>query len=178
MSPTRAAAGLILALSLVVIASCSEASSTDVTITAGDSSEQTTSSTSTSSTLAGDAPYVHPGSGELSARQIDMLEVLAGYGAAWKAKDGDLLATYMTEDAVVEYDEQDATYAVADGSLQTRVANGPYDTMRTFEPKMIYDNRIIHTGTVDAVGVRWVAVIRFTRSGEVLIDKETIFYGP
>ena len=177
MSPTRAAAGLILALLLVVISSCSDAS-TDVTVTDGDSSGQTTSSTGTSSTSPGDAPYVHPGGGELSARQIDMLEVLAGYGEAWKAKEGDLLATYMTEDAVVEYDEQDATYAVADGSLQSRVTNGPYDTMRTFEPKMVYDNRIVHTGTVEAVGVQWVAVIRFTRSGEVLIDKETIFYGP
>ena len=126
-----------------------------------------------------DASPVHPGSEALTPRQAEMIDVLEGYLAAWKARDGDLAATYMTDDAVFEYHEQGDSYPVADGSLQARISAGPYDTMRFFEPTMVYGNRIALTGTVDAVGVRWMSIIRFTEDGdEVLIDKETVFYGP
>jgi hypothetical protein len=123
---------------------------------------------------------VAPGldSEDLSARQQQMLEVLQEYVGAWQAKDGEAAASFMTDDAVFVYYEQDEVYAVRDGSLQARISGGPYTSMRTFEPVMVYDDRIVVTGTVDAVNVRWLSVINFTQSGEVKIETETVFFGP
>jgi hypothetical protein len=123
---------------------------------------------------------VAPGldSEDLSARQQQMLEVLQEYVGAWQAKDGEAAASFMTDDAVFVYYEQDDVYAVRDGSLQARISGGPYTSMRTFEPVMVYDDRIVVTGTVDAVNVRWLSVINFTQSGEVKIETETVFFGP
>lgn len=167
---------LVLALALISATGCSADSTSDEGVTPTASPEPSMT-TSTTTVAAGAAQYVHPGSEELSARQVEMLDVLESYGAAFKARDGDQIATFMTDDAIVEYNEQGDVYFVADGSWQERVSNGPYDSTRTFEPKMVYGNRIIHSGTVDAVGVTWVAVLRFTTHGEVKIDKETIFHG-
>lgn len=107
-----------------------------------------------------------------------MLEVLQQYVEAWQATDGEAAASFMTDDAVFVYYEQDDVYAVSDGSLQARISGGPYTSMRTFEPVMVYDDRIVLTGTVDAVNVRWLSVINFAQSGDVGIETETVFYGP
>lgn len=124
--------------------------------------------------------YVTPGidSGDLSTRQQEMLEVLQDYVGAWQARDGEAAASFMTDDAVFFYYEQDDVFAVSDGSLQARISGGPYNTMRTFEPVMVYGDRIVLTGTVDAVNVRWLSVINFTQSGDVRIETETVFFGP
>jgi len=174
VSPFRTS---VLTLVLLLISACSEASPTDDTAT---TSQVPTTVTTTTAVETDEAPpYVHPGAEELTDRQAEMLEVLDRYTAAWQVRDGDLAASYMTEYAVFEYFEQGETYSVADGSLQARISAGPYDTMRLFVPQMVYGNRIVLTGTVDAVGVKWLSVIRFTTVGDkVLIDKETLFYGP
>jgi hypothetical protein len=124
--------------------------------------------------------FVAPGldTEQLSTRQQEMLEVLQDYVGAWQAKDGEAAATFMTDDAVFFYYEQDDVYAVGDGTLQARITGGPYNTMRTFEPVMVYDDRVVLTGTVDAVNVRWLSVINFTQSGDVRIETETVFFGP
>ncbi len=181
-SPIRVVAGL---LTLIVITGCSsddpatdEPTGTAAATTMEVATTTVASTTSTTNTVNDSSVYVHPGKEEVSERQSQMVEVLRRYLEAWKSKDGDMVASYMTDDAVFEYYEQDETYSVADGALQARISNGPYDSMRTFEPVMVYNNRIALTGTVDAVGVEWLSVIRFTRSGDVKIEKETLFFGP
>ncbi|MGD2043356.1 MAG: hypothetical protein PVJ28_06860 [Acidimicrobiia bacterium] len=150
----------------------SEIASVDPTVT--------TAATTTTTEPEPSTGFVAPGldSEDLSARQQQMLEVLQEYVGAWQAKDGEAAASFMTDDAVFVYYEQDEVYAVRDGSLQARISGGPYTSMRTFEPVMVYDDRIVVTGTVDAVNVRWLSVINFTQSGEVKIETETVFFGP
>jgi len=92
-----------------------------------------------------------------------MLAIVSAYLEAWQAKDGDLVASCMTVDAVFEYHEHGTTFAVADGSLQSRIANGPDDSMRTFERVLVYDE---------------IVVITFTKCGDVAISGERVFLGP
>jgi len=119
-----------------------------------------------------------PGTEALSERQMEMVDVVRDYVAAWQDTNGEEAASYMTSNAVFEYHEQGWTFNVADGSLQSRITDGPYDTLRTFEPMMVYNERIVLAGTIDSEEVDWVSVIRFTPRGEVKIVSETLFFGP
>ena len=120
MSDHLAKTILVLVLALVSAAGCSADPTSDEGATSTAPLEPPTT-TSTITVAAETAPYVHPGSEELSGRQIEMLDVLERYGAAFKARDGDPIATFMTDDATVEYNEQGDIYLVADGSWQERV---------------------------------------------------------
>jgi hypothetical protein len=97
------------------------------------------------------------------------------YLAAWSATDGERVEPLMIDTGYVEYLEQGWRFDVADGSLQQRISNGPYDSMELFSPMMVYEDRIVVTGSVHAVNVRWLSVIRFTSAGDVKIISESIF---
>ena len=119
--------------------------------------------------------YVTPGAEELSPRQAEMVDVAEQYLAAWLATDGQRVEPLMIDTGYVEYLEQGSRFNVADGSLQQRISNGPYDSMENFSPMVVYDHRIVLTGSVNAVNVRWLSVIRFTTASDVKIVSETIF---
>ena len=116
-----------------------------------------------------------PGAEELTARQAEMVELADQYVAAWKDTEGQRLETYMVEDGYVEYPEEGWRFSLIDGSLQERVSNGPYDSMENYGPMMVFDDRNVLTGRVNAVGVRWLSVIRFTTAGEVKVVSETLY---
>lgn len=120
--------------------------------------------------------YVSPGTDELTDRQTEMLRVAEEYVAAWSATDGEAVASFMTDHGVVEYPEDDLSFSVTDGSVQDRVTNGPYDTLHTFDPKLIYGDRIVLTGRIDSLDLAWLSILDFTRTGEVEIVSETIYY--
>lgn len=123
----------------------------------------------------GSAPeYVTPGGGQLTDRQALMLDVVEQYGDAWHSTDGEGVASFMTQDASVEYPEEEMRFEVADGSLQTRVANGPYASMDEYEPMMVFDDRVVLTGQVEP-SIRWLSILRFTTTGEVKVVSETIY---
>ena len=121
------------------------------------------------------ARYVTPGSVELTERQTEMVELVDQYMAAWSATDGQRLETLMVEGGHVEYAEQGWRFDLEDGSLQDRVSNGPYDSIRTYAPMLVYEDRIVLTGRVDSIDVEWLSVVRFTTSGEVKVISETIY---
>jgi hypothetical protein len=123
----------------------------------------------------GSAPeYVTPGGGQLTDRQALMLDVVEQYADAWHSTDGDGVASFMTQDAYVEYPEQGMRFEVADGSLQARVTNGPYASMVEYEPLMVFDDRVVLTGQVGP-SIRWLSILRFTTTGDVKIVSERIY---
>ncbi|MCP3855180.1 MAG: hypothetical protein GY745_10105 [Actinomycetia bacterium] len=80
----------------------------------------------------------------------------------------------MTDDGFIEYWEQGWVFSVADRSLQDRVTNGLYDTLRTFDPMLVYVDRIVLSGRIESLSLTWLSVVRFTRTGDVRIVSETI----
>ncbi len=112
---------------------------------------------------------------EITDRQRDMLDIVDGYVAAWSATDGDAVASFMTPDAYIEYPERDEVFLVSDGTLQERVSNGPYATLHAHAPAVVYDDRVVLMGRIDALDLDWLSVIRFTTSDPPLIVSETIF---
>ena len=122
-----------------------------------------------------DSDYVVAGAGQLTDRQTLMVEVVEQYGDAWRATDGERVASFMTEDAYVEYPEEGWRFEVADGSVQDRVMNGPYASLEEFSPMMVFDDRIVLTGRVGSVSVRWLSVLHFTSTGDVKIISETLY---
>jgi hypothetical protein len=112
---------------------------------------------------------------DITERQRDMLDITDHYLAAWSDTDGDAVASFMAPDGYIEYPERDEVYFVSDGTLQQRVSNGPYTTLHAHAPRLVYDDRIVLMGEIDALSLNWLSVIRFTTSGDPLIASETIF---
>ena len=119
--------------------------------------------------------YVAPGMDTLTERQTEMMSIVDQYLAAWQKTDGDGAASYMTDDGFIEYWEQGWVFSVADRSLQDRITNGPYDTFRTFDPMLVYVDRIVLSGRIESLNLTWLSVVRFTTSGDVRIVSETIY---
>ena len=119
--------------------------------------------------------YVTPGMETLTGRQPEMVSIVDQYLAAWQDTDGDGVASYMTDDGFIEYWEEGWVFRVADRSLQDRVTDGPYDTLRTFDPMLVYVDRIVLSGRIDSLNLTWLSVVRFTSSGDVRIVSETIY---
>jgi hypothetical protein len=113
---------------------------------------------------------------EITERQRDMLDFTDEYVAAWGDTDGDAVASFMTPDGYIEYPEDDAAFFVSDGTLQQRVSNGPYETLHAHAPRLVYGDRVVLMGRIDALSLDWLSVIRFTTSGDPLIVSETIFH--
>lgn len=112
---------------------------------------------------------------EITDRQRDMLDIVDEYVAAWSATDGDAVASFMSPDAYVEYPERNEVFLVSDGTLQERVANGPYATLQAHAPALVYGDRVVLMGRIDALDLDWLSVIRFTASDPPLIVSETLF---
>lgn len=128
-----------------------------------------------SSGSVGDEPgVVVVSGGEPTDRQAEMVAIVDDYIAGWQATDGDRVASYMTDDGYVEYIGSLGTYRVADGSLQERISNGPYNTLMRLGPKVVYDDRIVIFGDFQNSSVNWLSIVQFTRSGDVLITSEVI----
>lgn len=123
-----------------------------------------------------DSPYViRAAGGDLTARQEEMVAMVGDYVAGWQATDGDQVASFMAADGYVEYVREAWVFHVADGSLQDRITNGPYDSLRRTGPMVVYDDRVVIFGTVNTgMLVNWLSVIQFTDTGDVQILSETI----
>jgi hypothetical protein len=123
------------------------------------------------------SPDVVTASGtDITERQRDMLDITEEYVAAWGDTDGDAVASFMTPEGFIDYPEDDEVFFVGDGPLQQRVSNGPYTTLHAHAPKLVYDDRVVLMGRIDALSLNWLSVIRFTTTGEPLIISETIFH--
>ena len=48
-------------------------------------------------------------------------------------------------------------------------------SLEEFSPMMVFDDRIVFTGRVGSVGVRWLSVLHFTGTGDVKIISETLY---
>lgn len=112
---------------------------------------------------------------ELTDRQQEMVEIVPQYIGAWQDTDGDAAASFMTDSGVVRYTPQGSNYHVSDDTLQLHISNGPYDGLRTVDPMLVYENRIVLTGTIDD-NLTWLSIVEFTESGDVEIVSETIQY--
>lgn len=125
---------------------------------------------------AGEAPDAVTVNGvEITDRQHEMLAIVDDYITAWGDTDGDAAASFMTPDGYVQYPEDEKMFFVSDRTLQWRVTNGPYGTLRAHAPAIVYDDRVVLMGTIDAQGVDWLSVIRFTEDDPLRIVSETIF---
>lgn len=113
------------------------------------------------------------GGGPLTERQQEMLDVTTQYLDAHRTRDGDLAASYMTEDAVYTDDVRDVTYNVADRSLQLHIgAANPHGRLETFEPVLVSDSHIVVVGRGfdEHPGI---AVVEFPLVGDTLIESVT-----
>ncbi len=105
-----------------------------------------------------------------------MVTVVGQYIEAIRANDGDGAATFMTQDAYLEYPELDGIFRVNDGGLQERFRTLPeYSALHPFEPMMISGDRVIISGKVDTTDDRWLSIIRFTSDGPVLVMSESVY---
>lgn len=120
--------------------------------------------------------YVVPGGAALTERQREMVSMVEEYAAAWRATDGEGVASFMTAGGYVQYPEDNMIYRVSDGTLQARVTNGPYSTIHALAPMTVYDDRIVLSGRIDSMSLNWLSVVRFTAGGDVRIMSETIFH--
>jgi hypothetical protein len=126
-----------------------------------------------------DGPSVLRAGGDgLTNRQDQMVEVVQDYISGWQATDGDLVASFVTDDGFVEYPAQGWLFNAADGTLQDHITNGPYETLRTLDPMLVHDDRIVLTGVIDSMSVNWISVVRFTTAGDLAIISETLTYWP
>ncbi|MEE4272834.1 MAG: hypothetical protein V2I67_14265, partial [Thermoanaerobaculales bacterium] len=117
---------------------------------------------------------VRAGGGDLSGRQEEMVEIVEDYIDAWQATDGDQAASFMTDDGSIEYIGEGWVFSVEDRSLQARISNGPYTSLRVLEPMVVHDDRVVLTGEIDSLGLHWSSIIQFTTGGEVEIVSESI----
>lgn len=126
-------------------------------------------------TRSGDDPTIVRVDGDaLTARQEQMVEVVDGYVSAWQVTDGDLAASFMVDEGFVEYPSQGWVFRADDGTLQDRISNEAYASLRTLDPMLVYADRVVLTGSINSLGVGWISIFRFTASGDVQIVSESI----
>lgn len=149
--------------------------SSSILVACGDDAGSSTTAPQATPATTTETEYVVPGGAALSERQREMVIMVESYIAAWQATDGDGVASFMTTDGYIQYRDENTIYSVSDGTLQERVTNGPYGTLRTIAPMTVYDDWIVLSGTIDSMSLNWLSVVRFTSNGDVKIMSETIF---
>jgi len=114
---------------------------------------------------------------ELTDRQREMVDVTEQYVAAFIAKDGDAVASFMVSDGYLAMPTLgDKIVRASDGSLQDWVESTGMIPNEFNYPVAVYGNQIVLTGHVDGIdedGVDWMILAEFTDSGEVKIVSDT-----
>lgn len=112
----------------------------------------------------GDAAAYLAGEGELTDRQLEMVDIVSDYAEAWRSGDGEAVAAFYTSGG--RFTTYGNTYRAGDGSLAEFVDGGAWKSLTDFEPVLVKDNVVasIHrfSGTFGNVFV-------FTTTGEPLI---------
>ena len=111
---------------------------------------------------------------KLTDRQLKMVAVTEQYVAAFIAKNGDAVASFMVPDGyVVMPTLSGQTERANDGSLQNWVHNTGLIPNELNDPVTVYDDRVVLTGHLDALSTDWMIMIRFTKTGDVKIVNDT-----
>lgn len=111
------------------------------------------------------------GDAELTARQEQMVDLIADAEAAWQIGDGDAVAAMFTENGVLTVFGTE--YAVDDGALAGYVSTGPFTSLDMLEPMLVSDNVVLSFNTYGSRGTL-SDVFEFTPSGELLMTSHDI----
>jgi hypothetical protein len=110
------------------------------------------------------------GSGELTARQEQLLDTTRAAEAAWQTNDVDaILALYAPNGT---FEAFGAVYRVDDGSLRTYIESGEWSSLDVLEPMLVRDNEVLTFH--DFGGALFSESLTYTGSGDVLIVSHVI----
>jgi hypothetical protein len=110
------------------------------------------------------------GEGELTERQVQMVDLYEEAEAAWRAGDGEAVAALFTDSGYGRF--LGTTYQVGDGSLERYVESGTWNSLDVLEPVLVKGNTMLNFHIY--VGSTYTNVIEFTAEGELLIVSHTI----
>jgi hypothetical protein len=110
---------------------------------------------------------------QLTDRQREMVDLTEQYVAAFIAKDGDAVASFMVPDGYLAMPTLgDQIVHASDRSLQDWVEQTGTIPNELNDPIAVYENQVVLTGHLgDALD--WMILIEFTDSGEVKIVSDT-----
>lgn len=111
------------------------------------------------------------GDGELTERQLEMVDFMNDYEAAWQRGDGDAVAAMYTPNGT--FVSLGWTYRVDDGSLEAYVEGGGFGGLDVFEPALVHGNELLNFHSFPGAGV-FVSSVQFNNSGDLLIVNHTI----
>ncbi len=110
---------------------------------------------------------------DLTDRQWEMVDVTKQYVAAFVAKDGDAVASFMVPDGYLAMPTLgNRIVRVSDGSLQEWVEGIGEIPNELQEPLAVDRHQVVLTGRVEDA-LDWMILIEFTDSGEVQIVSDT-----
>ena len=113
---------------------------------------------------------VATGDSDLTARQEQMVDLIADAEAAWKIGDGDAAAAMFTEDGVLTVFGTE--YPVEGGEL-ARYVNSGFASLDVLEPVLVSDNVALSFHTYGSFGTL-EDVYEFTTEGELLFTSHEI----
>ena len=119
----------------------------------------------------GDDAIVLSGDGDLTERQLDMVDFMDDYSAAWQRGDGEAVAAmYIDNGTFVTLGTE---YRVDDGSLAAFVESGDWGSLDVLEPMLVHSNDVLNFHTFVG-GFNYMSSFTFTGSGELLLINHTI----
>lgn len=118
----------------------------------------------------GDDAMVLAGDGDLTERQLDMVDFMNDYEAAWQRSDGEAVAAMYTDTGT--FVSLGVEYRVDDGSLAEFVESGEWAALDVLEPRLVRDLEVLSFHTFP-LGT-YMNSMTFTGSGELLLMNHTI----
>lgn len=113
-----------------------------------------------------DASAYAAGGGELTARQEQMVELIADSADAWRTGDAEALKGMFAPNAT--WTAFDTTYRMEDGSLQAYIDSTSFPGLELYEPIVVRGNQAVMFHNYSNYG-DIADVFEFTEDGEVLI---------
>ena len=112
------------------------------------------------------------GDGDLTERQLDMVDFMDDYSAAWQRGDGEAVAAmYIDNGTFVTLGTE---YRVDDGSLAAFVESGDWGDLEVLEPMLVRSNDVLNFHTFGVGGFNYMSSLTFTGSGDLLLINHTI----
>lgn len=117
-----------------------------------------------------DPRAVYAGDGDLTERQLDMIEFMDDYVDAWQRSDADaLVAMYAPSGRFVSLG---TTYLVSDGSLAALIRANDWSSLTPYEPNVVRGNEML--GFHSFPGGVFMNSMTFTGDGELLLLNHTV----
>ena len=117
-----------------------------------------------------DPQIVLSGSGELTERQLEMVDFMDDYVDAWQRGDGEAVAAMYTSTG--RFVSMGTIYRVEDGSLAELIDGDDWGSLTPYQPNLVKGNELI--GFHSFPGSIYVNHMVFTNDGELRLLTHTV----